>query len=74
MAIFRLKEIREMSRMEREKKLEQLYAELAQQRVSVASGGAIENPSRIRLLRRTIARFLTVNREEELEKSRTTNE
>ncbi|MHA1754782.1 MAG: 50S ribosomal protein L29 [Candidatus Odinarchaeia archaeon] len=66
MAIYRINQIREMSPAEREKKLEELYAELSQLRVMVAGGGAVENPSRIRLIRRTIAQFLTVIREEEL--------
>ena len=68
MAIYKIKQIREMSSSEREKKMEELYAELSQQRVMVASGGAIENPSRIRLLRRTIAKFHTIIREEELKR------
>lgn len=66
MAIYRMKQIREMADEEREKKLEELYSELSQQRVLVAGGGAIENPSRIRLLRQTIAKFLTVKGQKQL--------
>ena len=66
MPILRVKEIREMSNEERIKKLNELRAELAQQRVMVASGGALENPGKIRALKRTIARILTVMHEEEL--------
>ncbi|MHA1238727.1 MAG: 50S ribosomal protein L29 [Candidatus Odinarchaeia archaeon] len=66
MAILRVKEIREMSNEERLKKLSELRAELAQQRVMVASGGAVENPGKIRAIKRTIARILTIMREEEL--------
>lgn len=63
MAIYRMNQIRNMSDEELDKKLEELYAELSQQRVLIAGGGAIENPSRIRLLRRTIAKLLTVKNE-----------
>ena len=68
MAIYRIKQIREMGKPERQKKLEELYAELSQQKVMVASGGAIENPSRINLIKRTIAKFLTIMKEEELKR------
>ncbi len=66
LAIFRIQEIRKMSKEERSKKLSELRAELSKMKAMQAMGGSLENPSRIRLLRKTIARFLTVNREEEL--------
>lgn len=66
LAIFRIQEIRKMSKEEREKKLSELKAELSKMKAMQAMGGSLENPSRIRLLRKTIARFITVNREEEL--------
>lgn len=68
MAILRINEIRKMSPEERAKKLSELYAELLKLKAMVASGGSIENPGRIKALRKTIARILTVNREEELKK------
>ncbi|MEM2108939.1 MAG: 50S ribosomal protein L29 [Candidatus Odinarchaeota archaeon] len=58
-----MKQVRGMLDEEIDKKLEELYAELSQQRVLIAGGGAVENPSRIRLVRRTIARLLTVKNE-----------
>jgi len=66
MPILRMEEIRAMSREERRKKLAELRAELMRLRAMVKAGGAIENPARIRELRKTIARILTVEREEEL--------
>jgi len=69
-AILRLNEIRKMSPEERVKKLSELYAELLRLRAMVASGGSVENPGRIKALKRTIARILTINREEELKKAR----
>ena len=55
-----------MSPEERRKKLNELRAELMRLRAMVKAGGAIENPARIRELRRAIARILTIQREEEL--------
>jgi large subunit ribosomal protein L29 len=45
---------------ERRKKVTELRAELTSIRTSVKSGGTVENPARIRELRKTIARLLTV--------------
>jgi len=65
LAILRMKEIRNMSREEREKKLAELRSELARLRTMVKAGGAVEKPARIKEIRRTIARILTVNNEED---------
>ena len=45
---------------ERRKKVRELRAELTSIRTSVKSGGTVENPARIRELRKTIARLLTL--------------
>ena len=58
------KTIRDMTEPERGKKLQELRAELSNQRAIAASGGAVENTGQIKTLRRTIARILTVMREE----------
>jgi large subunit ribosomal protein L29 len=65
LALLKVKEIRSMSKEERLKKLSELRAELIKLRAQQASG-TLENPSRIKLIRKTIARILTINREEEL--------
>lgn len=67
-AILRVSEVRKMKPEERVEKLNELYAELRKLRAKVASGGALENPGKLRELRRTIARILTIQREEELKK------
>ena len=64
MPIIRLKEITDMNSEERGKKLSELRAELSRLRTMVSAGGAVENPARIRELRRTIARLLTVENQE----------
>jgi large subunit ribosomal protein L29 len=63
MPILRLKEIGGMSSDERSKKLSELRAELSRLRTMVRAGGAVENPARIRELRKTIAKVLTVEPE-----------
>ena len=64
MPILRLSEIRKMSSEERERRLTELRADLMRMRTMTKAGGAIDNPSRIRELKRTIARILTVINEE----------
>ena len=66
MAILRKSEIRKMKPLDRENKLIELRAELSKQRALISAGGALENPSRARLLRRTIARLITIMKEEEI--------
>lgn len=66
MPILRMSEIRDMSPEERRKRLGELRAELSRIRTMVRAGGSIENPMRIRALRKAIARILTVVREEDL--------
>jgi len=64
MPIMRMKEIQDMSEEERKRRLMELRTELVRMRTMVRAGGAVENPSRIRELKRTIARILTVMNEE----------
>ena len=60
MPIMRKREISQLLPVERKKKLTELRTELAKMRTTVESGGRMENPARIRQLRKTIARLLTV--------------
>ncbi|MFP4005873.1 MAG: 50S ribosomal protein L29 [Candidatus Hadarchaeia archaeon] len=64
MAILRPNEIRDMNLDEMEAELAELRSELTQEKAVNAAGGAVENPGRIRELRRTIARLLTIMNEE----------
>ncbi len=64
MPILRMKEITGMSAEDRTKKLSELRAELSRLRTMISAGGAVENPTRVRELRRTIAQLLTVQNEE----------
>ena len=66
MAIIRLKEIVAMSSEDRAKKITDLRIELARMRTMIKAGGAVENPTRVRELRKTIAQILTVENEKKL--------
>ncbi len=66
MPILRLKEIRAMSAEDRGKKISELRAELARLKTMVRAGGAVENPARIRELRKAIAKILTIENEDKL--------
>ena len=64
MAILKASEIRELNQKELESKLKDLRSELSRERAHVSSGTRPENPGRLRIIRRTIARILTINKEE----------
>jgi large subunit ribosomal protein L29 len=66
MPILRMKEITSMSSEERTKKISELRAELSRLRTMISAGGAIENPMRVREIRRAIAQVLTVENEYKL--------
>jgi large subunit ribosomal protein L29 len=66
MPIMRIKEIRDLSSEERTEKLGEFRTELLRLKTMIRAGGTIENPARIRELRKTIAKMLTIESEEKL--------
>ena len=66
MAIIRLKEIKGMSSEDRKKRLIDLRAELSRLKTMIKAGGAVENPTKVREIRRTIAQILTLENEAKL--------
>lgn len=64
MPFLRMKAIREMASDRRIETVDELRVELARLKAITKSGGSIENPSRIREIRKAIARLLTVQNEE----------
>jgi large subunit ribosomal protein L29 len=66
MPVLRIKEIRDMPSEERLKKLNELRTELLRLKTMIKAGGTVENPGRIKELRRTIARILTIEHEQKL--------
>lgn len=63
----KLKDIRELPTEEKLKKLKELRSELMHERGTAAMGGAPASPGKIRALRKTIARLLTLLKEEKKE-------
>ena len=63
MPILRIKEIRGMSHEDRLKRLGELRTELVRLKTMVKAGGSLDNPARVRELRKTIARILTIDSE-----------
>ncbi|MCD6371606.1 MAG: 50S ribosomal protein L29 [Candidatus Aenigmarchaeota archaeon] len=59
----KMKEIREMKDEDLKRKLRELRLELMKEMANVRMGRPIKNPGKIRVLRKTIARILTVLRE-----------
>jgi len=57
--VLRKREVKQMLPDERNKKVTELRAELTIIRTMVKSGGTVDNPARIRELRRAVARLLT---------------
>ncbi len=66
MAILRAKQMREMSDEELDKKLADLRMELMKERAKAKVGGVPDNPGRMREIRLTIARILTIKKEREV--------
>jgi large subunit ribosomal protein L29 len=62
--VLKAKEIREFSHEERIEKLEELKRELMHERGVAAMGGSPPSPGKIRQLRTSIARMLTIMQEE----------
>ncbi|MCD6172006.1 MAG: 50S ribosomal protein L29 [Thermoplasmata archaeon] len=58
------KEIRAMSSEERRKKLKELRNELMEEYGKASMGGSPPSPGRIKYIRRSLARMLTIMREE----------
>lgn len=68
MAILRSKEIWEMEIEDIQEKLVELKAELAKNISKSSAAGVNENPGKIRELKRTIARVLTIMNQKQKEK------
>ena len=64
MPIMRVKEIRGMSAEDRSERLGELRTEHLRLITMIRAGGTIENPARVKELRKAIARILTVNHED----------
>jgi large subunit ribosomal protein L29 len=64
----RIKEIRKLNDEDLEKRLNELKLELLKERGNIEMGGNIKNPGKIKVIRRSIARILTLKKEKEKKK------
>jgi len=64
MPVLRMREIRDMSSEGRTEKLDEFRTELLRLKTMIGAGGTVENPARVKALRKTIAKILTVEHEE----------
>ena len=64
----RIKELRKVKPEDLDKKLNELKLELLKERGNIEMGGNIKNPGRIKIIRRDIARILTLKKEKEKNK------
>ena len=62
--VLKVKEIRQMTREEKSEKLKELKEELMHERGVSAMGGSSPSPGKIRQIRQSIARILTIMQEE----------
>ncbi len=69
MSILKSKEIRKMSDDELDKKAEEMKLERSKKRAQIIVGGAPENAGRIREVKRTLARILTIKNEKKVIKN-----
>ena len=63
MAIIKKKDMKKLDEKELEKKLDEMRLELAKQKASIKIGATVTSPGRIRELRKTVARGLTMKKE-----------
>lgn len=70
MAILKIKQIREMKLEDIEKRISELRLELMKEIANVKMGRPIKNPGKVRELKRTIARLLTIKKIKEGKKQK----
>ena len=63
----RIKELRKLTSKQREARLVKARKDLMDSKSILSAGGSIDNPGKIKYLRRAIARLLTIKAEEEAE-------
>jgi len=63
MAVIKKEELKKLSKKEIAVKFSELKMELIKARTKISTGTAPENPGRVKEIRKTIARLLTIRRE-----------
>lgn len=60
MAILKKQKLREMSSADKKERLSELRLELSKERAAAEVGGTVKSPGRLKEIRRTIARIMTM--------------
>ena len=63
MAIIRIKDVRKLDEKDRQKRINELRLEFAKEKANIAIGANVTSPGRLKEIRKTIARVLTVQNE-----------
>ena len=63
MAILKSRDARKLGNSELDKKVGELRLEVAKEKASIAIGAPVSSPGRMREMKRTIARVLTIKKE-----------
>ena len=63
MAILKSRDARKLGKSELDKKVGELRLEVAKEKASIAIGAPVSSPGRMREMKRTIARVLTIKKE-----------
>ena len=66
----KIKELRNMDNASLNEKLTELKKELVKVNAQVAIGTALKNPGQVRVIKKTLARILTLSTEKDVEKSK----
>lgn len=69
MAILRSKDILKLTPKEREEKIKELKKELMKLKSQIAMGSLPESPGKVRAIKRTLARILTLSKERRTSKN-----
>ncbi len=63
MAIIKSRDARKLDKAELDKKVRELRLEVAKEKANIAIGAPVSSPGKMREMKRTIARILTIKRE-----------
>ncbi|RLJ06309.1 MAG: 50S ribosomal protein L29 [Candidatus Aenigmatarchaeota archaeon] len=64
MAVIKAKDVRKLNKTEREKKLKELRLEFAKEKANIKMGSSPASAGKLKEIKRTIARILTIQKEE----------
>ena len=63
MAVLKSRDVRKLGKEELEKRSQELRLEIAKEKANIAIGAPVSSPGKMRDMKRTIARILTIKKE-----------